>query len=316
MSDLPKIDLLDIDETDQMRGVLRGWGLSSTQLEPGTQQSFHDQLVFDDLQVMHFRESRQIAHEYCLPPDTTAFCLFTPSSPLQRWCGIELPHQVALVHPSGCGYLSWYPSGFRSIGLVVANSVLDTFDLTPPRWRDSQRISTRCMIPLSVAGRTFADWLFRVCGSRGDLRLLAKDPVAATLFRDRVFTGLGALLGHNSQPKHGPAVQSSFCRYRLVREALELIDHKLSQPLSTSDIASELNVSPRLLQYAFRDTMQASPHEFVLKRKLHAARLRLIRNPASRSRVTEAALAFGFTELGRFSQRYRQMFGESPSSTR
>ena len=86
--------------------------------------------------------------------------------------------------------------------------------------------------------------------------------------------------------------------------------------MSTQDIARELEVSSRVLQFAFRDVLQTSPYEFVLRRKLSAVRRDLLDTLSAGSTVTDIASRYGFTELGRFSRRYRQMFGELPSSTR
>jgi transcriptional regulator GlxA family with amidase domain len=48
---------------------------------------------------------------------------------------------------------------------------------------------------------------------------------------------------------------------------------------------------------------------------LNRARTALLGANRNEGCVTEIATELGFTELGRFSVRYRQMFGESPSET-
>ncbi|MFM8885114.1 MAG: helix-turn-helix domain-containing protein, partial [Chthoniobacterales bacterium] len=58
-----------------------------------------------------------------------------------------------------------------------------------------------------------------------------------------------------------------------------------------------------------------APHAYVLRRRLNQARNVLLREDAAERTVTEIALGLGFSELGRFSVRYREMFGESPSET-
>ena len=51
-------------------------------------------------------------------------------------------------------------------------------------------------------------------------------------------------------------------------------------------------------------------------RRLHAVRESLLCKDEGAGRVTDAALRFGFTHLGEFSQQYRRAFGETPSETR
>lgn len=48
---------------------------------------------------------------------------------------------------------------------------------------------------------------------------------------------------------------------------------------------------------------------------MNSARYALLKADRHHESVTGIALKNGFTELGRFAVRYRQMFGESPSET-
>lgn len=316
MAELPLLELLDIHEVEETAQALPDWHVSSTQLESGVQETFQRQLAYDDILLMHFQESHAIAHEYRIPPDTTAFCVLTQKSPPQRWCGVEVPYGVCLIHPSDRDYLTCYPAGFQMIGLIVSNDLLDRLEILPEKWLQCREISKRWMVPLNPSGKRFADWLFLVFESSNELRLLAHDPVMSTLFLDQVFEGLANIFAQRFEPKQGPIIGKTFKRYNLTRRAIEVIDEKMSGPLSTIDIANELGVSPRVLQYAFKDVIQASPYEFTLKRKLQAVRHELVSGTGAGATVTEAALKYGFTELGRFSNRYRQMFGELPFKTR
>ena len=49
--------------------------------------------------------------------------------------------------------------------------------------------------------------------------------------------------------------------------------------------------------------------------RLSQARRALLSADVSFTTVTEVATLFGFVELGRFSDEYRKLFGESPSQT-
>ena len=81
-------------------------------------------------------------------------------------------------------------------------------------------------------------------------------------------------------------------------------------------LAAKIGASPRVLQYAFQDTLEITPMSYILNRKLHAARSDLKRSGADvRSQVTRIAMLYGMYHLGRFSTNYKQLFGELPSST-
>jgi AraC-like DNA-binding protein len=58
-----------------------------------------------------------------------------------------------------------------------------------------------------------------------------------------------------------------------------------------------------------------SPTQYLLLRRMGMARQALREADPGVTRVTDVATEFGFLELGRFAVKYRQIFGETPSST-
>jgi AraC family ethanolamine operon transcriptional activator len=100
----------------------------------------------------------------------------------------------------------------------------------------------------------------------------------------------------------------------VVRRATEIADAQPG-PWRIASLCSQLHVSPSTLQYAFKTITGLSPHAFFLHRKLNRARVALLRAHPGESKVTDIAVDLGFSELGRFSVRYRRLFGESPSET-
>ncbi|MDB5594981.1 MAG: transcriptional regulator protein [Hyphomicrobiales bacterium] len=99
-----------------------------------------------------------------------------------------------------------------------------------------------------------------------------------------------------------------------VRRAMEWIDAHLCDPIGVEEIATELGVGVRSLQCSFRRVRGASPHEAITMRRLEGARTALLK-AEPRETVTKIAAEFCFFELGRFSKRYRERFGETPSQT-
>ena len=100
----------------------------------------------------------------------------------------------------------------------------------------------------------------------------------------------------------------------LVRRAKQLVGDT-PKKYNAAALSEKLQVSPRTLSYAFKAVTGASPHAFFLRERLNAARMALLRANPERDLVTSIALELGFTELGRFSTRYRELFGELPSAT-
>lgn len=100
----------------------------------------------------------------------------------------------------------------------------------------------------------------------------------------------------------------------LVRRATQIADDHPG-PVPITRLCSQLRVSPSTLENSFKKITGLTPHTFFLRRRLNRARAALLDADEDANRVTDIALENGFTELGRFAVRYRQMFGETPSET-
>jgi len=100
----------------------------------------------------------------------------------------------------------------------------------------------------------------------------------------------------------------------LVRRAIDITDAQ-NGPVPIATLCGLLRVSPGTLESAFKTVTGLTPHVFFLRRRLNKARGVLLREDSQQRKVTEVATDLGFSELGRFAVRYRQMFGEMPSET-
>lgn len=89
-------------------------------------------------------------------------------------------------------------------------------------------------------------------------------------------------------------------------------DH-LAAPLTLPDIARHAGASATALTRLFQQHRNTTPMNALRALRLDAARTRLKLDDAS---VTEVALSVGFAHLGRFSEYYRERFGELPRETR
>lgn len=99
-----------------------------------------------------------------------------------------------------------------------------------------------------------------------------------------------------------------------VRQAEEWIEANLASAIAVEDIATAIGISPRALQAAFRRVRGCSPSNAIFRRRLERARAALVAAGPDDT-VTKIATDLGFFELGRFSVRYREEFGEKPSET-
>jgi AraC-like DNA-binding protein len=103
---------------------------------------------------------------------------------------------------------------------------------------------------------------------------------------------------------------------RAVRQAIAYIESHLAEELTIVEVARAAQVGIRSLQDGFQSEMSCTPSAYVRDRRLDRARLDLMQAPPNDPiTVTDIAVRWGFTHLGRFAAIYRQRFGETPSQT-
>lgn len=116
-------------------------------------------------------------------------------------------------------------------------------------------------------------------------------------------------------------LQNNVCRERAVgpsatfERIAHFIEENLKQDITLDQLAGLANISPRSLYALFRKHARTSPKHYVRQKRLERINASL-RDPAVPVRnITEVALDYGFLHLGRFSESYRNVFGEQPSDT-
>lgn len=101
----------------------------------------------------------------------------------------------------------------------------------------------------------------------------------------------------------------------LLRKAITYIDDNAHTDITLTGIASAIYVTPRALQYMFREHRDCTPMEYVRQVRLQHAHLDLVVSDRSVTSVGEIARRWGFGHLGRFSVFYREIYGKSPHVT-
>ena len=121
----------------------------------------------------------------------------------------------------------------------------------------------------------------------------------------KVLTCLATNLDFSSKDAHEP---------KLLR-VMNYIEKNLKDEISTEALTNLANMSLRSLYLLFDQRVGVTPRQYIVRRKLERIRTALL-DPDYRVRsVTELALDYGFTHLGRFSAEYKEQFAELPSQT-
>lgn len=185
----------------------------------------------------------------------------------------------------------------------------------------------RCLIPerasalesaaaarlLPAQGETvgrIGTWLLGLLARIHGAPEMLRHPAAVASLEAELVTGMAGALGLPEGPR--PSLSH---RRRGFDRAIEHIRGTDLSTLDTAALCAAAAVSPRTLEYAFREELGLSPAAFVRRLRLHALRRALLASRLGESTVTELAYHLGFTQLGRLAGTYRGLFGESPSTT-
>jgi AraC-like DNA-binding protein len=98
-----------------------------------------------------------------------------------------------------------------------------------------------------------------------------------------------------------------------LRRARDHIDRRYAEPLDLDRLAAVAGVSKFQFARSFEAAYGETPIRYLTRRRIERAQ-DLLRH--ANLTVTEICHAIGFTSLGSFSARFRQMVGESPTAYR
>ncbi len=111
------------------------------------------------------------------------------------------------------------------------------------------------------------------------------------------------------------SAQSSPAMPHYVVKARKYIHENLKNDFQIKDIAMASGVTERSLFDAFKRFTGVTPYGYIRNLRLERVRADLVKSPQGTT-VTDTALKWGFSHLGRFAKDYALRFGEKPSETR
>lgn len=125
----------------------------------------------------------------------------------------------------------------------------------------------------------------------------------------RLAAGVAATLAGHPRSSYRPSRRDE----RRVTEALRRIEAEAHESLTLSGLARGAGMSPYHFLRTFQRVVGMTPHQFILRTRLHRAAVRLRRSDES---VSTIAFDVGFNDLSTFNHRFRRIMGVSPSAYR
>jgi transcriptional regulator GlxA family with amidase domain len=100
---------------------------------------------------------------------------------------------------------------------------------------------------------------------------------------------------------------------KLVREAVEIFNANIEDPVNITDVADQVGVSTRQLERMFRTTTGTTPLAYYRSLRMHKARQLLL---YSKESMTEIAIAVGYASASALNKNYLDVFGICPRDDR
>ncbi len=98
-----------------------------------------------------------------------------------------------------------------------------------------------------------------------------------------------------------------------VAAAIRVMEQHIDDTLNVAQIAAQLDLSVRMLEYLFRETLGLSPGAYYRRLRLQIAR-RMVTD--TRLKLQEIALRTGFNSLSAFSRLFKQYYRQTPNELR
>lgn len=178
--------------------------------------------------------------------------------------------------------------------------------------QEVERIKLRPIVDLSEPAHR--SWYGVVRSLADDVRHggpMASNPLLSARIADAVILGL--VSNQSEQPL--AAVAGSGDGLDGIDLAVRLLERNPEEAWRMSDLARQVQLTPRKLSTEFRERTGMLPMEFLQFIRLHRVHQDLRASLPSSTSVTEVALRWGFNHLGRFAARYQERFDELPSET-
>jgi AraC-like DNA-binding protein len=279
---------------------------------PGEFKASTTLITLHNLGVQRFADNLPRVAHAALPPGRAIISFRTERGPDLFWGGQQMLPTAIFWHNNGscsfqrsAGSASW---GSMSLPIGMWSETLAMLagrDLASPR-------QPTTLVPSPVAMANLQRLHAACCTLAADAPVLLTNPEAARGIEQALIGAMADCLGGADGPKERTG---SHLHARVMDRFRALVEENADRALYTAEISAAIGVSGRTLRSCCREHLGMGASQYLLLRRLHLAHHALRKSAPHAITVTQAATRYGFWELGRFSVRYKALFGETPSQT-
>ena len=298
-------------EPDQFAAAIRPAHSQCTITRRGKYSAGLTMVDLENVSLRRFETSVAQTSHAALSPESVVFAFLLSDAENTSVSGLHMRHDAVIQYGVGHDYFT-RSSGPRTIGHVLLSHaglshVLKNAGTRLGAWRDTHRLM------LTPQTRD------RVVRLQNDIARLAREapevltrPGAAHGVEQALIEAMSDCLADIE-----PITVTTTQRHReaVVRRFRDLVEEDPSANLFMPEICARIGVTDRIFRRYCQEQLGVSPKRFLLLRRLHGVRRKLLVARPDETTVTDAATQFGFWELGRFAVVYKSLFNELPSMT-
>jgi AraC-like DNA-binding protein len=227
---------------------------------------------------------------------------------------IATPDRATVYGPTGRTVLTRWETGSRQLCVKIDKCALEAALSESVGHLITEPVNFDPTLDVRVgAGRSWAELVFWLNAQMRQRASLFHQPLVAVALAESVVTGLISAAGfpgrgHREEPH-------ATCSSPVITQAIELINERTDEPLTTAAIAADCCISVRALQEGFQKHIGQSPTGYLRTVRLRRAHYELLAANPFKDSVATIAHRWGFAHLGRFAASHYAEYGEAPSRT-
>lgn len=307
---------LSSDSVSAVPNVYPGWELECIQFTNGRTSSFCRMFEFGGLRIRHCMETLGSINAVLTPPATTLLSFPLGGRASLVWNSAEIQPDTLLVASSSYEGVAIVQDNYNVLEIEIDHEKLPQLNRLAEVWENVGATDKRRVYTVSSELHRLRDWLFDIMKSPAILDWICSSQHASqALLNSVVETLLHEFAEEMKDHPESKQDKDSIRHYAIFAASDRMLRGREYQEFRTQDFAQRVDVSERLVREAFKQMAGMTPQKYMLVRRLNEAHRRLLHAVDGSTSVSKVASDLGFTELGRFSQYYRQLFQTKPSET-
>jgi AraC-like DNA-binding protein len=297
-------------DPDEFVTLIRPTGADILVTERG---SFHGRSVLMDIGRLYLQQRREkLARVLHVELPRPGILFLAEPGPSMFLNGVEVGPEHLALFSAGIAFVSRLSGPTCWAGMTLSNddmqAICPSYFGSRQTWTDSFAIITP---PPGALSRLRS--LHAMAGALADTSAELFLPLdTESALEQALVRAMLACIEATDLSSVPPGVQH---QQIIIRRFREMLDVDSLMPLRVPQTSQAIGTSARTLRLACQTQFGVSPTQYLLLRRMRLARRALREADPEVTGVTTVATGLGFWELGRFSVRYRQIFGESPSTT-